>query len=796
MLDKTRTIEKFKLDGRIISAELNFHAHYAESSVILRESKNAVLAALVTQPLENPFQTSLLSVDYRERMYAGNRIPGNYFRRELRPSEREVLIAKTIERCLRPALPNLSGYRAILYVNVLSASPSGDLPSLGLLAASIALNLSSLPLKYRPLAVRSAQLSGQNFTLFLPFNREEEPALDLFVSLDGETILAIDGKADSSSDEQILQAVNFAKEQLTPLREFIQKHGGKNPTAALPHLPPELLKAMSDKFSDKIIEILKSNVPSPERHRLLRELKKEAKVLLSSSQENNSPEELGGGAELSEREESAELSDHPVGEESPEEFALSDGTNIDTAVDQSFQYIYKAAIREELAGGRRPDGRELSQLRPLEFSIGVLPSSDGSALCERGETQVLASVTLGSQRDAQSYETIFGSATNHYIFHHNSLPLAFGNINTSWTPGFRELDLGYFIRKALLSSLPPLKRKTIRGVTELLSSAGAISTTALTAISLALLEAGVPLRYPVVGLSLSTVKTGEEGDETGVKIISDPLSEEELASDGVGHFAASSEGFTAIQYYTLDRGLELSELEEFLSAARKALDSTLEKLKPTTDPLWEKNLQEEKKFDAPDEPVQERGTQVREARSSRYYREEKGSYSQQRRQQRPLQRTEKKAESKISEVKIEVDPALLGKIIGVRGQHVQALRQLFNVKITADESGEITVSGYSPEDVARTTRQLKALIESLEQNKPYLAAVIESSESQIKVRVGEHEGVIPYEEMLPDAKRPFRGQELLVVPIGIDREGHLLFSAKQAQKYSPDEAVNFEKIEI
>ena len=515
-------------------------ARQASGAVTVRYGDTVVLVTVCVgkQPREG-VDFLPLTVDYEERLYAAGKIPGGFIRREGRPSEGATLACRLTDRPLRPLLPKAWRNDIQLVVTILSVDQESDPDVLSIIGSSSVLGLSEIPFDGPVSAVHVGYINNE-LVLNPPLTQLEDSRLDLVVASTKHAVVMLEAEAREVSEEIVTQAIKLAHEAnqtIISLQEQLREAFGK-PKVATPvvELDQSAVSAVSSALNDRLVLAL--NQPGKaQREEALSELKAELVKNLSES--------LPEAAIL----------------------AALDG-------------MVQAEVRNNiLAKGQRVSGRSLTEIRPISCEVGLLPRIHGSALFSRGETQVLTLTTLGSSRDAQKIDGLGLEESRRFMHHYNFPPFSVGEVKRIGTPSRREIGHGALAARALAQVIPPEDEfpYTIRLVSEVLGSNGSTSMASTCASSLSLMDAGVPTKSAVAGISLGLV-TDENGNYA---ILTDIEGFEDNYGDMDYKVAGTSQGITAIQLDTKLKGISLEILEKALYQGRQARLSILEIMQQT-----------------------------------------------------------------------------------------------------------------------------------------------------------------------------------------------------------------------
>jgi polyribonucleotide nucleotidyltransferase len=525
------TTYSIELGGRTLSLEVGRMAYQASGAVLARYGETAVLATAVMSDRPREGVDFLpLTCDYLEMAYAAGRIPGGFFRREIgRPSEKETLTSRLIDRPLRPLFPKGMNHEIQIIATVLSSDldTDSDMPALNCAAA--ALEISDIPFQGPVAAVRVGKVDGQ--LLVNPTNTQiKESHLNLIVAGTPQGLVMVEGGARMASEEEVLEAMFFAQEQIQPILNLISRMREEIGLAkqAPPGVPdygdlPEKVAALAQ-------ERLLAAVSQPE--------KKDRRQAVDQVREQVLAE-LGEAVQGREKE------------------------VLNVLGDLRKKLVREKVLREE----RRVDGRTFSEVRPITCQIDLLSRTHGSALFSRGETQALAVATLGTPSDEQRIESLFGETFKSFMLHYNFPPYSVGETRFLRGPGRREIGHGVLAERAISQVLPNGEEfpYTIRVVSEILSSNGSSSMATVCGASLALMDAGVPIKGAVAGVAMGLMKEGDE-----VAVLSDILGDEDALGDMDFKVAGTGEGITALQMDIKMTGLTREIMAKALTQAREA----------------------------------------------------------------------------------------------------------------------------------------------------------------------------------------------------------------------------------
>ena len=526
-----------EIAGRKLILETGKYAKQASGSVLVRYGDTVVLAT--AQASEEPIEADFLplTVEFEERHYAVGKIPGSFMRREGRPGEKAILSARMTDRPIRPLFPKGFRHEVQVIVTVLSADQKNPPDILGPIAASAALMLSDIPWDGPVASVRVGLLGGQ-LVLNPTLQELEESALDLVVAGSREAILMVEAGAQEVDEETLVQALEFAHREMQPILDLQERMAQELGKPKMAWTPPETL-------------------PEEEKEAFYRlALEKGLSQVLQTASKGERSRALSAFAESLILEALPRLEDG-----SPDE---SKKPLYESAFDEVVRRELRRLVLEE---GRRADGRGPKDLRPIWIEVDVLPRAHGSAVFTRGETQVLGTVTLGTGRDEQIIDDLGIDETDPFLVHYNFPPFSTGEVKRLRGVSRREVGHGNLAKRALRAVLPPQEAfpYTIRVVGDVLESNGSSSMATVCAGSLALMDAGVPVKAPVAGVAMGLVWENEKA-----VILTDILGLEDALGDMDFKVAGTRQGVTALQMDNKVGGLPREVLKEALLQAREA----------------------------------------------------------------------------------------------------------------------------------------------------------------------------------------------------------------------------------
>ncbi len=523
---------KLEIDfhGRKLSLETGRLAKQAHGSVLAQYGETVVLATVVSAYSSREKVDFLpLTVDYVEKTFAAGKIPGGFFKREGRPSEKEILTSRLIDRAMRPLFPKGYDKETQVVATVLSVDRENDPDMLALIAASTALEVSDIPHEGPVAAVRMGRIDGK--LVVNPLRSDmDRTDLSMVVAAKPGSIMMLEGGANIVEEEAVLEALFTAHEEMEPIfeiqRELRRLVGKPKRDFKKKELDPAMIQAMRARAGESL-DVALSTPGKKERSAALYDL--EDRVV----------------ADLSER------------------FA---------GAEHDLRAVYEHLMRERvrhviLDEDRRIDDRSSTSIRPLSATVQALPRTHGSALFSRGETQVLATVTLGTSSDEQKIDALLGEHYKKFMLHYNFPPFSTGEVKFLRGPSRREIGHGALAERALQAVLPAEEQfpYTIRVVSEVLESNGSSSMASVCGGSLALMDAGVPIKAAVAGIAMGLVKEGDQ-----VRVLTDILGDEDHLGDMDFKVAGTKDGITAIQMDNKVGGVTRDVMRQALHQARDA----------------------------------------------------------------------------------------------------------------------------------------------------------------------------------------------------------------------------------
>lgn len=621
--------QEIEVGGKTLTLEHGRFASFANSSITARYGDTVVVATVVAAALKQELDYFPLTVDYMEKLYAGGRIKGSrWVKRDGRPSDDEILTGRLIDRSIRPLFPKSYKKDVQVIAMVLSVDGENDPGVLSMTAVSAALATSNIPWNG---PVGSLRVGAKNGTFFAnPVTNDLEFSdLDLVMTATKDNIFMIEAGAREVPEEKILGALTFGQDESRKIIEGIEelaKKVGIEKEKIEENKDKELISQIDKKFGEQIYEWAKAN---------------SAKESGSASQEIQ------------------EAIVEAVGEDKKAQ------------VPEAFAEVMKKRIRSKILEGKRLDGRKHDQIRDISIEVGVLPRTHGSAIFQRGETQVLTIATLGSPQLSQLLESAEGEETKRYIHHYAMPPYSTGETGRVGAPGRREIGHGALAERALLPVIPQQENfpYTIQVVSEVMASNGSTSMASTCGSTLSLMDAGVPIKSPVAGIAVGLVIDPSSSDSSGqekVAILSDIMGIEDGNGDMDFKVTGTKDGVTAIQLDVKTPSLTISILEK---ALKQALEGRLFILG--------------KMLEAIDTP-----------------REKISQYA-----------------PKIVVVKIPVEK--IGEVIGPGGRIIKKIMAETGAQLDVEDNGSVTISGVAQDAVNKAKEYVESLVKEVQPGEIY-----------------------------------------------------------------------------
>ena len=682
--------KEIEVAGKKISLETGKIARQADGAIIAQCGETIVLATAVGAKKVNPdIDYFPLSVNYQEKYYAAGKIPGGYFKREARPTESETLISRLIDRPIRPLFPEEFKNEVQVLPTVISYDKENEADILSIIASSAALAISGMPF-LGPVGASRVGLVGGNYVLNPSKSQLKDSKLDLVVAGTKDAVLMVESEASGLTEEEMLNAVKFGHEGFIPVIKMIEdlaKECKKSDWVIEKKDLTEVKKKLESEFTEDLKKAF-SIRDKQERSNKISEITDRAKKLY---------------------EENEEITDLDVNSE--------------------LKSLEKTIVRTDILKNKnRIDGRGLSDVRPIMCEVGILPRVHGSALFTRGETQAIVTTTLGTSDDEQKIESLDGLQKERFMLHYNFPPFSVGETGRIGT-GRREIGHGKLAWRAINSSLPSKEKfpYTFRIVSEITESNGSSSMATVCGTSLALMDAGVPIKEPVAGIAMGLIKEGND-----FSVLSDILGDEDHLGDMDFKVAGTKDGITSLQMDIKIRGITFEIMEQALKQAKDGRIHILGEMN--------KALSKSRDQVGKHTPKME---------------------------------------------KISVDKKDIATVIGKGGATIREIVELSQAKVDINDEGVVTVAAPDEESRNKAMQMIKDLTAKPEINKIYNGKVMKIMEFGAFVNfLGKQDGLVHISELAN--KRVAKvtdivkeGDEVKVKVIGFDR-GKVKLSIKQA----------------
>jgi len=619
--------KSISFDGRDIKLRVGLLAPQAGGAVLVQSGETAVLVTATRAAGREGIDFLPLLVDYEERLYAAGRIPGGFLRREGRPPERATLISRLIDRPLRPLFPHWLRDDIQIVATTLAMDEQVPPDVLAATGASVAVLLAKIPFN-GPMAAVRVGLVGDDFVINPTYQEVENGDLDLVVAGSPDGVIMVEAGANQLPESDMIDAIDFGYEVVQDLiqaqLDLIQELGIELVKEPEPETDPTLATFIEEKTTAAIQEVLKQfQLSKPDRDAKLDAIKEELAATIAGLEEDN-----------------------------PVKLAVTENSK---ALGNTYKAVTKKLMRQQIVrDGVRVDGRKLDEVRPIYCQVGLLPSRvHGTGLFQRGLTQVMSVVTLGTPGDAQMMDDLHPEEEKRYLHHYNFPPYSVGETRPMRSPGRREIGHGALAERALVPVLPPQEEfpYVIRVVSEVLSSNGSTSMGSVCGSTLSLMDAGVPISKPVSGAAMGLIKEGDE-----VRILTDIQGIEDFLGDMDFKVAGTDKGITALQMDMKITGLPVQVIADAIHQAKPARLHILEKMLATID--------------------------------------------------QPRTELSPYAPRLLS---FKIDPEMIGMVIGPGGKKIKAITEQTGAKVDIDDDGTVTVSSIEGEKA----KQAKALIESI-----------------------------------------------------------------------------------
>jgi polyribonucleotide nucleotidyltransferase len=682
-----------EFNGQPLTIETGKMARQADGAVVITYGETKVLCTVVSARKMREGQDFFpLTVNYQEKFYAAGKIPGSFFRRERGASERETLICRLIDRPMRPLFPKGYMYETQIMPTVISADLINDPDTLAIVAASAAVEVSDIPFNGPIAAVRVGRVDGKlvaNPTL----QQMENSDLDITVAGSREAVIMVEGEAELLSEDEMLEAIFFGHESLQPLIDLQIKLrdlvGQAKREFEVPETDVTLEEKVDQLCADKVLEAMKIRTKQ-ERYAALDEIRNSVKEALAEEY----PEQEGEIAGL-------------IGK------------------------VEKRVVRGMIIKDKvRIDGRDMTTVRPITCDVGLLPRAHGSALFTRGETQALVAVALGTSVDEQRMDNVQGMEFKKFLLHYNFPPFCVGETSMRLFPGRREIGHGYLAERSVAKILPNYDDfpYTLRIVSDILESNGSSSMASVCGSSLALMDAGVPVKEPVAGIAMGLIKEGDD-----VAVLSDILGDEDHLGDMDFKVTGTSRGVTALQMDIKITGVTKEIMKQALEQARSGRMHILGEM----------------------------------AKAIEQPRDDLSPYA-------PRITT------------IRVKPDQVRTVIGSGGKNIRGIIEATGCAIDIEDDGRINIASADGEAAKKAIKMIRDLTQEAEVGKLYQGVVRKVMEFGAFVEIFPGtDGLVHVSELARERVQKVtdilnEGDEVLVKCIGIDKQGKIKLSRKEA----------------
>jgi polyribonucleotide nucleotidyltransferase len=694
------------IGGREITIESGTLALLAGGAVTVRSGESVVLGTACAAAPREGVDFFPLSVDFEERLYAAGRIPGSFQRREGRPSDQAILTSRLIDRPLRPLFPKGMLNEVQVIVTALARDPELHLDILGIIAASAAVTISDIPWEGPIGAVRVGFVDGA-FIINPTVEQMNASTLDLRMAGTADAILMVEAGADELPEDMMLEALRLGHEAMQPIIEL------QNRLAA--EIGKPKFEYVSFAADPAVEEAVQTWIGSRMRDILAQPLAKQQQGTAMKALKNEMTAALGE-------------------------------THDPKALSTAFESVEKKVVRERILGDKiRPDQRKYTEIRPISVAVGVLPRVHGSGLFTRGETQILTIATLGTPGDAQELDTLAPEESKRYMHHYNFPPFSTGEVSPSRGPKRREIGHGALAERALEPMIPAQETfpYTLRLVSEALSSNGSTSMASVCGSTLALMDAGVPIKAPVAGIAMGLITDGSVTSE-GLRyaILSDIQGLEDHLGDMDFKVAGTAHGINALQMDIKIHGLTNKILEEALTQAREGRLFILDKMLAVL-------------------PEPRKQLSVHAPRI----------------------------------LTTHIDPEKIGKVIGPGGKMIRGLQEQYNVKIDVEDDGSVFVSGSEGVGAELALAEIEKMTEEIKLGRIYTGKVvrIESYGAFVEIAPGQ-DGMVHISQLadyrVPSVEEVVQlGDEITVMVTDIDGGGKIRLSRQAVlEGWSVEEA--------
>ncbi|MFH1540305.1 MAG: polyribonucleotide nucleotidyltransferase [Elusimicrobiota bacterium] len=677
---------KIDMEGKTLTLKTGEIAKQSQGAVTVQYGDTVVLATVNTSISPREGVDFLpLTVDYRERTYAAGKIPGGFFKREGRPREKEILTSRIVDRTIRPLFPDGYHYDTQVGITLLSSDIENDSDVLSVIGVSAALLQSNAPFTTPVAAVRVGRLNGE-FVVNPTYTQRETSDIDVIISATEKGIVMLEGGPDEIDEQTIISAIKFGLKYIPQLlacqKEFLNKNKPVFENCKIDeNIKSEIIKDYKEK-----IELVVRIHEKKEREQKFTEIKTELKTKFPEKEND---------------------------------------------VEKIVEDLMQQAMRNMVVNQKlRADGRKLDEIRPIDCKLGVLPRTHGSAIFTRGQTQALATATLGTPRDMQIMDELIGEYKKRFMLHYNFPSFAVGEVKPERGPGRREIGHGILAEKSLEKILPSEETfpYAIRIVSDILESNGSSSMATVCGGSLALMDAGIPIKSAVAGIAMGLIIDGEKH-----AVLTDIQGLEDHFGDADLKVAGTRVGITGIQMDIKISSIEMQIIEEMLEAAKKARFTILD--------IMDKTISQ---------PRTELSTYAPKM------------------------------------IIITVSISKIKDVIGAGGKTIRKIIQETGAEVNVEDDGKIFISAENDKSLNHAKQMIEYLTADVEVDKLYNGKVVSITNfgAFVEILPGK-DGLVHISQL--DEKRVERvedvvslGDEIWVKVIEIDKQGRISLSKKQA----------------
>jgi polyribonucleotide nucleotidyltransferase len=684
---------EIEFNGQPLSIETGKMARQADGATVITYGGTKILCTAVSAKKMKAGQDFFpLVVNYQEKFYAGGKIPGSFFRRERGATERETLICRLIDRPLRPLFPKGYLFDTQLMPTVISVDLENDPDTIAMVGCSASLGISDIPFNGPVASVRVGRVGGE--LIANPTHAQRATSdLDIIVAGSREAVIMVEGESEFLNEDEMLEAIFFGHRAMQPLidiQEQLQRLAGKPKREFLmPETDPALVARVTELAGGKLLDAVKIRAKQ-ERYAAVAAIKQETVEALAAEFE---------GAE--------------------------------EAIGEVISSVQKKVVRLMIIKDRvRIDGRDMKTIRPISSEAGLLPRAHGSALFTRGETQALVAAALGTSRDEQRMDNVQSMEFKKFMLHYNFPPFCVGETSMRLFPGRREIGHGYLAERSISKVLPDHEKfpYTIRVVSDVLESNGSSSMASVCGASLALMDAGVPIKQPVAGIAMGLIKEGDQ-----VAVLSDILGDEDHLGDMDFKVTGTVDGITALQMDIKISGVDQAIMKQALEQAREGRIHILGKMAET--------LTEHRPDLSPYAP-----------RITTVY----------------------------------VKPDQVRTVIGSGGKNIRGIVEATGCSIDIEDDGKINIASTDGEACKRAIKMIRDLTQEAEIGKLYMGTVRKIMEfgAFVEIYPGT-DGLVHISELDKERVRNVtdvlkEGDQVLVKCLDIDRQGKIKLSRKEA----------------